>query len=45
MVKKNKKNENKKDIDKLIKNVEFAVSQIEKNDFTFYFYLLGCTRS
>ncbi|MBP5723704.1 MAG: hypothetical protein J6X18_09060 [Bacteroidales bacterium] len=40
MVKKNKKNENKKDIDKLIKNVEFAVSQIEKNDFTFYFFVL-----
>ena len=35
-----KKNENKKDINKLIKNVETAVSQIKDNNFTLYFFVL-----
>lgn len=41
-MKKNNKNvkEKKLDFDKKVKNVEFAVSQIENNDFTMYFFIL-----
>ena len=38
--KKETKNEKKFDVEKMLKNVDFAVSQIEKNDFTLYFFVL-----
>ena len=40
MKKSNKPKEKKMDFDKMVKNVEFAISQIENNEFTLYFFVL-----